>query len=67
MNLKVIVEKGEDGFFIASCPAIKGCHSQGKTVEEALNNIKEAINGCLEVLNKKAEDFGEGDVFEVAV
>jgi predicted RNase H-like HicB family nuclease len=50
----VIVEQDEDGFFVASCPALKGCHSQGKTEEEALANIREAIEGWLEVEDEKA-------------
>jgi len=52
MNLKVIVkEDKEDGGYNVSCPALPGCHSQGETVEEALENIKDAIEGCLAVLN----------------
>jgi predicted RNase H-like HicB family nuclease len=46
----VVIEKGEEFGFIAHCPAIPGCHSQGGTIEEALENIKDAIRGCLEVL-----------------
>jgi len=37
---------------IAHCPAIPGCHSQGKTMEEAIENIKDAIRGCLLVLDR---------------
>jgi predicted RNase H-like HicB family nuclease len=48
MNVKIIVEKGEDGYFAASVPALKGCWSQGKTREEALENIREAIELYLE-------------------
>ena len=48
MNIKVIVEKGEDGYFVARVPSLKGCWSQGKNREEALNNIKEAIDLYLE-------------------
>jgi predicted RNase H-like HicB family nuclease len=40
----------EDGGFVAECPSIPGCVSEGATVEEALRNIKEAIEGCLESL-----------------
>lgn len=43
MKLKVILEKGEDGYIVAHCPALKGCWSQGRTEEEALKNIREAI------------------------
>jgi predicted RNase H-like HicB family nuclease len=48
MILKVIVEKGEDGYFVSHCPSLKSCWSQGKTREEALKNIKEAIELYLE-------------------
>ncbi len=48
-NFTVIIEKDEDGWFVASVPSLKGCHTQGKTMDEALSNIKEAIELCLEV------------------
>jgi len=48
MKIKVIIEKGEDGYFVASCPSLKSCWSQGKTEEEALKNIQEAIELYLE-------------------
>ena len=38
----------EDGVYIVSCPQLKGCHSQGKTIDEALINIREVIDLCLE-------------------
>ncbi len=59
MNLKVVIEKGEDGYFAASVPALKGCWSQGKTRDEALKNIREAIELYLEPDAKI-----ETDVFE---
>ena len=49
LDFRVIVEQDEDGIFVVSCPELPGCHSQGKTYEEALDNIKEAIELCLEV------------------
>ncbi len=49
MKLIVTLEPGEDGYIVAECPAIPGCVSQGKTREEAMANIREAIVGCLEV------------------
>lgn len=58
MRLEVILEKDEDGYYVASCPAIKGCHSQGQTKKEALANIREAILGCLDVLNEQAKRAG---------
>jgi predicted RNase H-like HicB family nuclease len=48
MNIKVIVEPGEDGYYVAHVPSLKGCWSQGKTKEEALQNIREAIDLYLE-------------------
>lgn len=48
LNFKVIVEQDESGVFVASVPAIPGCHTQGKTYEEALKNVREAIDVCLE-------------------
>ncbi len=50
MTLKVIFEEGVDGYIIAECPQIPGCMSQGKTREEALANIKDAIQACLKVM-----------------
>ena len=49
LKLLVTLWPGEDGYFIAECPSIPGCMSQGKTEVEALENIREAILGCLEV------------------
>jgi antitoxin HicB len=51
----ITIEKDEDGWFIASCPALPGCHSQGKTKEEAIANIKEAIRGYIVSLRKHGE------------
>ena len=49
MTLQVIIETGEDGYFSAHCPALKSCWSQGRTREEALKNIREAIDLYLDV------------------
>ena len=49
MKLIVTLERNEAGWIVAECPSIPGCVSQGKTEEEALTNIREAIQGCLEV------------------
>ncbi|MFL6289619.1 MAG: type II toxin-antitoxin system HicB family antitoxin [Thermoanaerobaculia bacterium] len=48
MELKVVLEPGEDGFIVAHCPSLKSCWSQGRTREEALENIREAIELYLE-------------------
>ncbi|MBN2544131.1 type II toxin-antitoxin system HicB family antitoxin [bacterium] len=49
MVYRIIIEKGEDFGFVVHCPAIPGCHSQGHSIEEAVENIKDAIRGCLSV------------------
>ena len=49
MIYRVAIEKGEDFGFVVHCPAIPGCHSQGDTIEEAIENIMDAIRGCLSV------------------
>ncbi|HEX7575906.1 MAG TPA: type II toxin-antitoxin system HicB family antitoxin [Candidatus Methanoperedens sp.] len=53
MHLKVVLEEDEEaGGFVVSCPSLPGCFSQGDTKEEALENIKEAIQACLESLTE---------------
>jgi predicted RNase H-like HicB family nuclease len=47
-HLPVLIEQDEDGVFIVSCPVFKACHSYGHTMEEALNNINDVIEICLE-------------------
>jgi predicted RNase H-like HicB family nuclease len=47
-NFTVIIEKDEDGFYVGSVPALKGCHTQGETLDELLSNVKEAIELCVE-------------------
>ena len=48
MTLQVIIERGDDGYFSARCPALKSCWSQGRSRDEALRNIREAIDLYLE-------------------
>ena len=55
MELDIVLEQEEDGSYSVHCPALKGCHSQGATKEEALKNIQEAIQLYLEVANEKAK------------
>ncbi|QQG40131.1 MAG: type II toxin-antitoxin system HicB family antitoxin [Candidatus Aenigmatarchaeota archaeon] len=49
---QVIIYKGEDNYWVAECPSLPGCISQGKTREEAVANIKEAIEGYIETLKQ---------------
>jgi predicted RNase H-like HicB family nuclease len=48
LNLPILVEIDEDGVYIVSCPVFKGCHSYGMTIDEALENLREVIDMCLE-------------------
>ena len=52
---QVIIKPGEDGFWIAECPSLPGCISQGKSKQEAIKNIREAIEGNLEVLEEDGD------------
>lgn len=47
---KVVVHRAEEGGFWAEVPAVEGCFSQGETLEETLENIREALEGCLEAM-----------------
>jgi len=48
-EFRTIIERDEDGYFIASVPALPGCHTQAKTLSQLQKRIKEAISLCLEV------------------
>jgi len=53
MDFNVIIEQDEDGVYIARVPEIRGCYTQGKTLQEVLERIKEAIEVCLEADNEE--------------
>jgi len=68
MILKVVITPDtEDGGYTVSCPALPGCHSEGETREEALENIKDAIDGCIAVLNERARRQRGSTVVDVTV
>ncbi len=64
MKFRVIISQDEDGVFIAECPSLPGCISQGKTREEALENINDAIKGYLESLKKHNEPIPPCCIYE---
>jgi predicted RNase H-like HicB family nuclease len=66
MRLHVMIEKDEAGYFVAEVPALPGCLSQGKTHEEALANIKEAVEGWLDVMESK-QPLDPAHLIEVTV
>ena len=53
MKIHVLIEQDETGYFVAEVPALPGCLSQGKTREEAIANVKEALEGWLEVMESR--------------
>lgn len=57
LHLPILVEQDEDNYYIVSCPVFKGCHSYGATVEEALDNIKEVIDMCIEEEKEKVPEI----------
>ncbi len=59
---QVLIHPGEDGYWVASCPSLPGCHSQGKTKEEALENMKEAIALFVEVLEENGDPIPVDDM-----
>ena len=67
MNVKVVIERGEDGYFVAHCPALKSCWTQGKTREDVLINVREAIELYLEPVSKEVEQTAEREVVELAL
>ncbi len=52
-QIQVVIEQDEDGKYVASCPALEGCYTQGDTFEEAMENIKDVIKMCLEELREE--------------
>ncbi|MGB7922056.1 MAG: type II toxin-antitoxin system HicB family antitoxin [Pyrinomonadaceae bacterium] len=67
MKLKVIVHEAEEGGYWAEVPSIPGCATQGETFEELLQNLYEAIEGCLSVEVSPALISGKDRVLEIAV
>jgi predicted RNase H-like HicB family nuclease len=55
LTLPLFVEKDEDGFYVVECPVLEGCYAQGKTIDEALKNIREVIEMILE--EKEAQEI----------
>ena len=64
---RIIIYPGEDGWWVAECPSLPPCISQGKTKEEAIANIKEAIQLYLEVLEQEGRPIPEDHLETVLV
>ena len=70
MKYRIFIEQDEDGMFVAQCPSLPGCISQGNTRKEAIENIQDAIRGYLESLDKHNEPIPpsiDEEIVEVAL
>lgn len=67
MKLKIVIQKGRDNYWVARCPSLPGCWSQGKTQREVLRNIREAINLYLEPDPKEVRPSPRKTILELAV
>ena len=67
MKIKVVVHEAEEGGYWAEVPAIPGCATQGETYEEVLQNLYEAIEGCLSVEVEAPKTTGNDRVVEIAI
>ena len=56
-EFNVVIEKDKDGYFVASVPALRGCHTQAKSLDVLMKRIKEAIELCLEVEDPISNQF----------
>jgi predicted RNase H-like HicB family nuclease len=56
-ELNVLVERDRDGFYVASVPSLKGCHTQARSLDELMERIREAAELCLDVQGEEVDDF----------
>jgi predicted RNase H-like HicB family nuclease len=57
LEFSVVIEKDEDGYYVASVPALRGCHTQARSLDVLMERIREAIELCLEVEQPVANEF----------
>ncbi len=57
LRFQAIIEQDEDGYFIVDVPALQGCHTQGKTYEEAMINIQEVVSMCVREMKEDGVDL----------
>jgi predicted RNase H-like HicB family nuclease len=67
LTVRVVLYLGEDGYVVAECPELPGCASQGRTREEALLNVREAIDGWLDVEGDTGSSRRPVEIVELAV
>lgn len=66
-RFNVIIERDREGYYVASVPSLRGCHTQAKSLDELIQRIKEAIELCLEVEGKAVEPLDFIGVQQVSV
>ena len=65
-RFQVVIEQDEDGLFVAEVPGIRACYAQGKTFEEAIDNIKDVLAMCLEEMKERGEEIPfQGEIIGV--
>jgi len=57
LQFQVIIEQDEAGLFVAECPALKACYTQGRTFEEAVDNIRDVIALCIQDLKARGQEI----------
>ncbi len=67
MKFIVTMERDEDGYYVVDCPSLPGCLSQGKTPDEAMANIKEAIEGIVDLRRRKGLPVPTVNVAEIEI
>lgn len=67
MKIKAVVHEAEEGGFWAEVPAIPGCASQGETMDELMQNLREAIEGCLSAEVPQEETGDKERIIEIAI
>ena len=67
LNFTTLIEQGEDGWYVATVPDIPGCYTQGKTVAQVLDRIKEAIEVCLEADKEEVEPLRFVGVQQISI
>jgi len=67
MKIKVVIHEAEEGGYWAEVPSIPGCATQGETMDELLQNLREAIEGCLSVDVQEPQKTSSDRVLEIAI
>ena len=67
MKIKVVVHEAEEGGYWAEVPSLPGCSTQGETFEELLQNLYEAVEGCLSIDVETPAETGKDRVLEIAI